>query len=145
MEPYPHRYKVLAAGEADGVTRISAPGLPTLETAPPRQYGGPGDRWSPECLLVGAAADCFLLTFRAVATASSFVWRELRCEAEGILDHVDHASCFTQLNLSVRLVIPSGRDAERAQRLLEKAEKTCLVTNSLSAEVSLTCVVEPEL
>jgi len=144
MEPYPYRYKVEATGAANGVTRISSTGLPTLETAAPRQYGGPGNQWSPECLLVGAAADCFVLTFRAVATASAFAWRDLRCEVEGVLDRIEHVTRFTQLSLAVRLVIPSGGDAERAQRLLEKAEKTCLVTNSLSAAVNMTCVVESE-
>jgi organic hydroperoxide reductase OsmC/OhrA len=35
------------------------------------QLGGPGGQWSPETLLVAAAAECFILTFRAVAA-----WRE---------------------------------------------------------------------
>jgi organic hydroperoxide reductase OsmC/OhrA len=34
--------------------------------------------------------------------------------------------------------VPAGADVARAERLLEKAEKACLVSNSLNSEVHLT-------
>jgi organic hydroperoxide reductase OsmC/OhrA len=43
--------------------------VPTLSTATPEEFGGPGDAWSPELLLLGAVESCFLFTFRAVAHA----------------------------------------------------------------------------
>src|SRR5262249_3918607 len=67
MEPHPHRYDVHARAGTEGSVLVESRGLPTLRTAPPTQYGGPGDQWSPETLLVAAAADCFVLTFRAIA------------------------------------------------------------------------------
>jgi len=141
MDAYPHHYTVRAAGRAEGSVALAADRLPSLSSAPPQQFGGPGDQWSPETLLVAAAADCLILTFRAIARASKLPWLSLDCDAEGVLDRVDGVTRFTQMRMNARLALPAGGDAERARRLLEKAEKTCLVTCSLKAEPVLTADV----
>lgn len=142
MQSYPHHYRVEAAAEAEGEVSVSSEGLSTLPTAPPAEFGGPGDRWSPETLLMGAVADCFVLTFRAVARASQLPWTRLRCEAEGVLDRVERTTRFTEIAVHAHLVVPEGTDPEKARRLLDKAERGCLVTNSLVAESKLEADVE---
>jgi peroxiredoxin-like protein len=144
MQAYPHRYLVDASTQPAGSVVLSAAGLSPLHTAPPAEFGGPGDQWSPETLLVGAVADCFVLTFRAIATASRFPWTALRCSAEGQLDRVEGVTRFTRLALRARLTVPPGSDREKAKRLLEKAEKSCLITNSLALASELTCEVDSE-
>ena len=57
MEHLPHRYKVGASADTEGSVTISSDMLPSLTTAPPRQFGGPGNQWSPETLLVAAVAE----------------------------------------------------------------------------------------
>ena len=57
MHPYPHHYTVHARAEHIGDVDVSAEGLPTLRTAPPVEFDGPGDRWSPETLLCAALLD----------------------------------------------------------------------------------------
>lgn len=141
MQAYPHHYPVEATARAEGDVTNTAPGLPALAAAPPKEFGGPGDRWSPETLLVAAVADCLILTFRAVARASSLPWLHIDCRAEGVLDRADGITRFTELHLHARLELPPGGDTERARRLLEKAEKACLVTNSLNVEPELTADV----
>jgi organic hydroperoxide reductase OsmC/OhrA len=141
MDPYPHHYKVLAAAKTEGSVALASEGLPSLSSAPPQQFGGSGDQWSPETLLVAAAVDCLILTFRAIARASKLPWLSLDCDAEGVLDRVDGVTRFTEIRLNARLVLPAGGDPERARRLLEKAEKTCLITCSLKAEPKLTADV----
>ncbi len=113
---------------------VSSHGVGEIHTAAPAEFGGPGHRWSPETLLVAAVADCFVLTFRAIARASGFTWRDLDCSAEGVLDRVDGTLRFSDLRVRARLVVQEGADEERARRLLEKAEKSCLVSNSLLAK-----------
>jgi peroxiredoxin-like protein len=144
MQAYPHRYDVQTAGDTEGSVFIRSEGLPTLATAPPPQYGGPGDQWSPETLLVAAAADCFILTSRAIAAVSKLPWRHLDCDAEGVLDRREGVVRFTELHLRARLVLPRGVDNDRAKRLLEKAEATCLVTNSLALRPTLTADIVAE-
>ena len=137
MKSLPHRYKVEASANFEGSVAIASSGLETLSTAPPPQYGGPGDRWSPETLLVAFVVDCFVLTFRAIARASSLVWVALRCEGEGELDCVERTTRFTGITVRAFLTIPAAADAEKAGQLLEKAERTCLITNSLVCAVKL--------
>ena len=83
MHPLPHRYVVSAQGEIAGTLQVAASGLPDLACAAPAEFGGPGDRWSPEHLLCGAIASCFILTFRAVARAAKLEWESLECTVEG--------------------------------------------------------------
>ena len=141
MDAYPHHYQVQASAQAEGNVTLESQRLQTLSSAPPAQFGGPGDQWSPETLLVAASADCLILTFRAIARASKLTWVRVDCDAEGVLDRVDGVTRFTQIRLNARLVLPPGGDVERARRLLEKAEKTCLITCSLKAESVLTADV----
>lgn len=131
MQAYPHTYIVTAAGEPSGSTPITADNLPTLVTAPPREFDGPGDQWSPETLLCAAVAGCFILTFRSVARASKLEWLHLACRVEGTLERGANGSQFTRFLTHVELTIPSNGDVEHSRHLLEKAERGCLVANSL--------------
>jgi peroxiredoxin-like protein len=133
MHPYPHLYTVRARAEASGDVDLDSDGLPTLKTAPPVEFDGPGDRWSPETLLCGAIADCFVLSFRAVARASKLDWSSLEASVEGKLDRVDNRSRFTEIRVRATLRVPAGTDAGRAEKLMEKAEQVCLISNSLLA------------
>lgn len=137
MEPYPHHYCVAATASAEGDVTLQSERLPALISDAPAQFGGAGDRWSPETLCVGAVADCFVLTFRAIARASKLPWSALRCDVEGTLERVDRVAQFTAFRVSVLLQVPSGTDEEQAQRLLERAEQSCLITNSLKGVTHL--------
>lgn len=137
MQPYPHLYHASASGQETGLIPVSADGLPTLSTAPPREFDGPGDQWSPETLLCAAVADCFILTFRGVARASSLQWQKLECRVEGTLERTEQGLRFTRFVTNVQLYVASTVDAEKCRRLLEKAEHGCLVANSLSAKREL--------
>ena len=141
MHPLPHHYRANATASAEGLVTVSSSGLPDLATGPPVEFGGPGDLWSPETLLVAAAVDCFILTFRAVARASAFAWHDLTCRGEGVLDRVDGVTRFKGLSLHAQLSVPPGGDSDRAKRLLTKAEQSCLITNSLAFAPTLVCSV----
>lgn len=137
MQQYPHVYTVRTAADQEGPVALRGDGLPELLSTPPKPFGGPGDRWSPEDLLVAAVADCLVLTFRAIARASKLPWERLECDCEGVLDRVDNVTRFTRFELAARLVVAPGTDRHKALQVLEKAEAVCLITNSLNAEVHL--------
>ena len=136
MNALPHHYRVRGTGRITGDVQLTADRLTVLASASPAEFGGPGDRWSPETLLVGAVADCFILTFRAIAKGSSLPWISLDCQVTGTLDQVGRVMQFTAFELTAHLVVPAGDDA-RARHLLEKAERNCLITSSLKASVAL--------
>lgn len=137
MQDLPHNYAVAATAATDSNVSLSSPGIPDLDSAAPAEFGGPGDLWSPETLLVASVADCFILSFRSIARASSLEWSTLRCEVDGILDRVDKVTKFVAFNVRAILAVPDGTDEAKAMRLLERADKVCLITNSLIAESRL--------
>ena len=141
MKPLPHRYEVRIAGGPLGHATLASPGVPDLATAAPADFGGPGDAWSPEQLLVAAVEACFLLTFRAIAQASRIEFTSLAVEGAGSADRAEGGIRFTEIVLRPRLALPAGTDSIRVHRALEKAEKTCLVSASLSTPIRL----EPEI
>ena len=138
MQEYPHHYLVSAAGATSGNVVVSGEGLPDMDTQSPPQFGGPEGVWSPETMLAGAVANCFILSFRAIARASKFDWTSLKCDVDGILDRPERVTYFTGFNIHATLNIPDGARAELAERLLEKAEQICLITASLKGESVLT-------
>ncbi len=142
MEPFPHYYAAAGTAAAVGEIALDSAGLTTIRSAAPMAFGGPGDRWSPETLLVAAVADCYILTFRAIAGASHLTWTSLTCAATGTLDRVDRVIQFTAFTLQVHLRLPAGADTELAEKLLAKTEAGCLVAQSLKATPVVQATVE---
>lgn len=141
MKPLPHTYQVRLTGGPEVHAAASAQGLPDLRSAPPQDFGGPGDAWSPEQLLLAAVETCFLFTLQAVAHASKLEFTSLQLSGEGIVDRKDGSMRFTEIVLRPRLTVPPGVDPDRVLRVMEKSERTCLVSASLSTPIRL----EPEV
>lgn len=138
MEQLPHVYTVRTVGSSQAVAlHCESDNLPSLNVAGPAEFDGPGDLWSPETLLTAALANCFVLSFKAIATASRFEWLELQCEVEGELDKVERSLKFTRFHQQVVLRISDESQREKAAKLLEKAETACLIGNSLNAQITL--------
>lgn len=142
MEAFPHRYRVTGRGRTAGDVELTSERLAPLRSASPAQFGGPGDRWSPETLLVGAVADCFILTFRAIANASKLSWLSLECDVTGTLDRVDRVTQFTRFDIAAHLVVTREEDAGRAREALEKAERHCLISSSLKGAFELAATID---
>ena len=66
--------------------------------------------------------------------------------AEGTLEKVEgEGLMITHITLRPRLVVKHSRDTERALRILEKAEKHCLISNSIRTETELEPQVDWEV
>src|SRR5687768_3982799 len=141
MKTLPHRYDVHLTGGPAGYAALSTAGVPDLRTAPPREYDGPGDAWSPEHLLLAAVQACFLFTLRAIARASKIEFTSLELDAAGTVDRQEGVTRFSEIVLRPVLTVSAGTDRERVLRLLEKSEKACLVSATLSTRIRL----DPEI
>ena len=137
MKPLPHVYEVTISSTPTGYATLLTGGVPALRSAPPNDFGGPGDAWSPEHRLLASVATCFIFTFRVVAEASKFEFLSLELSGSGTVDRKDGSTRFTDIVLRSRLTLPKGADPERAKRMLEKGKNACLVTASLSVPVRL--------
>jgi organic hydroperoxide reductase OsmC/OhrA len=141
MKPLPHQYEVQLAAGPSGYAQLSTTGVPELRTAPPADYDGPGDAWSPEHLLLASVVTCFLFTLRAVARVPKLEFTDVALDAKGTVNRQDGVTRFTEIVLRPRLTVPSGTNRERAVQVLERSKTTCLVSASLSTPIRL----EPEV
>jgi peroxiredoxin-like protein len=117
---------------------LSASTLPELEVDAPPEFKGHDGVWTPEHLFVASVNSCFMTTFLAIAENSKLEFTQFNAHAEGTLEKVDgQGLLMTRINLRPRLVIKHSRDAERAFRILAKAEKHCLISNSIKTQTDL--------
>lgn len=138
MAQLPHSYVVSAQAEAESNVTLASDGLDSILSAPPAAFGGPGDLWSPETLLVAAVADCLILSFRAIARASAYPWSDIQCSVDGTLDKVDGTLRFSAFTVNARLTISADADRAKGEKLVHKAEQSCLITSSLLGKSHLT-------
>jgi organic hydroperoxide reductase OsmC/OhrA len=142
MQDFPHLYTVTAAAGTEGDVVVEGATLPPLMTSSPPQFGGPSGRWSPEALLVAAVADCYILSFRAIAKATKLPWDGIECAVSGTLDRIEKVTQFTEFHVRATLRVPPGTDEAKARAAMERAEQICLITNSLKGQAHLDATVE---
>ena len=127
-----HTYRVVAwwsAGKTGLAKSQSAPNA--IHFAAPPQFGGLEGRWSPEDLLLCAVASCFTTTFRALAEYSKFDYTDLEVEVKGTVRKIESGYAFEQITLRPTLTLSREEEHPRADRLLEKAKRLCLVSRAL--------------
>ena len=114
--------------------------------------GGAGDVPCSGDLLLGALAACQEITLRMVAAAMGIELESLEVEAIGELDlrgtlGVDRQTPvgFSQIRCETRVAVKDDGRPERARRLLENAERYCVVLNTLrqGLPVESTFALEP--
>ena len=133
-----HEYRVNAfgAGGRNGVVHAEGILSSISFSAPPEFLGEPG-RWTPEHFLVAAVASCFVSTFAGIAEKSRLGFASFNLDAEGLLGNEDGIWRFSEIKLQPVVTILKGEDRDRVIRLLEKAEKSCLIARSLQCKVVL--------
>ena len=114
--------------------------VPISFSAPP-EFQGEAGNWTPEHFFAAAVGSCLVTTFKAIAEYSKFEYERLQVEVEAILEREQGGYSFTKVIVQPILTIASEGDRERALRLLEKAERACLISRSIKSQVEL----QPEI
>ncbi len=109
-------------------------------SAPP-EFQGEAGTWTPEHFFAAAMASCFVTTFKAIAEFSKFDFLSLQVEVEAILEKEPGGYSITKVVIQPLLHIAEPSEKERALRLLEKAERACLISRSVKSQIEL----EPEV
>jgi peroxiredoxin-like protein len=117
---------------------LKSPGLQQLEVATPPEFKGHEQMWTPEHYFVASVNSCFMTTFLALVEASKLDVVSFDSKAVGKLNKVEDGTYqMTEITLMPRLVIRYSKDLDRAKRILEKAERNCLISNSIKSTVNL--------
>ncbi len=109
-----------------------------IEVATPPEFDkGIPNIWTPEHLFTAAVSSCLMTTFLAIAEYSKLDFINFKCGSKGILEKVDGKFVITEVLLFPEVVIADASKTERAERILEKSEKACLISNSINSKVSM--------
>jgi peroxiredoxin-like protein len=139
-DEYSYSTEIEWTGERHGDLR--APVLPEIQIDAPPEFKGHDGVWTPEHLFVASVNSCFMTTFLAIAENSKLDFVSFKAGATGKLEKLnDRGFVMTEITLRPTLVISNVRDFERANRILAKAEKHCLISNSIRSETKL----QPEI
>lgn len=109
-----------------------------IEVATPPEFpkGIPGI-WSPEHLFTAAVSSCLMTTFLAIAENSRLEFSSFSCKSKGKLEQVDGKFLMTEVFLEPTVVIVHEKDREKAERILQRAETACLISNSIKSKVTM--------
>jgi organic hydroperoxide reductase OsmC/OhrA len=144
MEPY--YYNVNVNWNSDRKGMMCSPELNNtatdtnncIEVATPPQFAkGIPNRWSPEHLFTAAVNSCFMTTFFSIAENSRLDFISFACSGKGKLEQVDGKFLMTEVILEPTLIITKEEDREKAERILQKSETACVISNSIKSKESL--------
>lgn len=150
MEPHLYQVDINWNKDRKGVMcspELSKDSSSCIEVATPPEFpkGIPGI-WSPEHLFTASVSSCLMTTFLAIAENSKLDFHQFSCKSKGKLEQVDGKFLMTEIILEPTVTIKDEKDHERAERVLQKSEKACLISNSIKSKVTMipTIVVEQE-
>ena len=132
-----HIYNVELKWLTDRKGELSSPELTNkIEVATPPQFPkGIEGIWSPEHLFTAAINSCFMTTFLSIAENSKLEFSNFTCSAKGKLEQVEGKYLMTEVLLEPTLTLRSISDKDKAERILQRSEGACLISNSVKASV----------
>lgn len=143
MKTDEHEYRVDLSWKERRIGTLKSPELnDSITVATPPQFpGGIEGIWSPEHLFISSVSSCFMTTFLAIAEYSKLAFENLEVKAVGKLDKVDGKLVVSEITLAPELMIAEGANADKAKRIMEKAEAACLISRSVKTEI----ILEPKV
>ena len=111
-------------------------GSTCIEVATPPEFPkGIAGIWSPEHLFTAAVSSCLMTTFLAIAESSKLDFIDFKCRSKGKLEQVDGKFIMSEVILEPIVTICDEKDRERAERVLQKSEAACLISNSIKSKI----------
>jgi peroxiredoxin-like protein len=133
-----HHYKTKVKWEEGRIGTLSSPTLDSFKVATPPEFPkGVPNTWSPEHLFVASINICLMTTFVAIAENSKLEFESFECEGVGKLEKVDGKFMISEVELNPVVKIKHDKDIERAERIVNKAENLCLISNSAKSKIIL--------
>lgn len=134
-----HYYNVDISWKNDRKGEMSSPQLlQNVEIATPPQFPkGIEGIWSPEHLFTAAVSSCLMTTFLAIAENSILEFENFECKSKGKLEQVEGKFLMTEVILEPVVTIKNESDREKAEKVLQKSEANCLISNSVKSKITM--------
>lgn len=136
MLKYPMKFQVKCAAQPGINVKWQTSALSmeqALPAAVPHEFEGPGGGFSPEDFYALSIANCYVATFKVFAEKSALQYDEVTALLTLEVDRDEKGfPWMARCHLEVKLYNPSSK--EKAESLLSKTYKGCLVMNSIRTE-----------
>lgn len=129
-------------GNRNDIGLIQAQNLHT-KISIPSEMDGPGIGTNPDEMLLGAATTCYIITLAAMLERSHIEKRSLVVESSAVVDVTNGIFTYKKIIHRPTLVIVNEKDSKMANRLLMKAENTCMISRAIRGNVEIE--LEPTL
>ena len=140
-----HEYSTSVNWTEGSKGRLASTGIPSLAVGAPPDFGGEGGVWSPEHMFVASTEVCVMLTFLAIARMSKLEFVSWRSSAKGKVERVEgQGFMFTGIEIDAEIGLKQASDREKAEKVLEKTDKNCLVTKSMKTPVDFRYKINAE-
>jgi organic hydroperoxide reductase OsmC/OhrA len=120
--------------EQKGVLTANDTNGPIYVATPPA-FGGQEKEWSPEHLFLGSIASCFMSTYIYFARKMKFTFAHIECHAIGQIELVEGKYKFTHIGVFPTIRVSDATVMELADLAILKAQKSCLISNTINAEI----------
>ncbi|ASF41018.1 MULTISPECIES: OsmC family protein [Halobacillus] len=126
-------------GGRNEVGTIEADKLKT-QISIPKEMDGPDVGTNPDEMLLGAAATCYIITLGAMVERAGLPLKEMSMDSEGIVDVTDGVITYNKIIHKPRVLLKSeasDKDMDKLTKLVEKAEKSCMISRAIEGNVAL--------
>lgn len=83
-----------------------------------------------------------MTAFVSVAENSKLTFIDFSCKSKGKLEHVEGKFLMAEVILEPTVTIADEKDRERAERVLQKSEAACLISNSVKSKVHIITTIK---
>ncbi len=149
MEPHYYNVDINWNRERKGIMCSPELNLPNGETnscievaTPPEFPRGIPGIWSPEHLFTAAVSSCLMTTFLSIAENSKLEFTNFSCKSKGKLEQVDGKFMMSEITLEPTITITDEKDRERTERVLQKSEAACLISNSVKSKITMITTIK---
>lgn len=126
-------------GGRDNVGYIESDKLKT-KISIPKEMNGPDIGTNPDEMLLGAAATCYIISLAALIERAALPLKEMDMQSEGIVDVTDGVFTYQTIIHKPRVVLnadATDKDLKQLDRLVDKAEKSCMISKAIQGNVEL--------
>ncbi|TYR81768.1 OsmC family protein [Priestia megaterium] len=123
-------------GGRNDVGTIDAGQLKTTISIP-KEMDGPGIGTNPDEMLLGAAATCYIITLAAMLERSGVQHALLTMESKAVVDVTKGVFTYEKIIHRPHVVLRQEdmKQESKVQRLMEKAETSCMISRAIQGNV----------
>lgn len=115
---------------------LTVEGKPELLASADKPFRGDPTRWNPEDMLLGALAECHLLSYLHACVSAGVVVVSYRDRATGVMTEDGRSGgAFTEVLLRPEVIVAEASMLGAAQSAHEEAHRMCFIANSVNFPV----------